>query len=139
MFTDPSAWFETMMRMAAGKTKGRMNQEHEDTWYVGLLSTSNISVAALAALAKQQADRALFDRLIDVPPPEGGHGMFEDLGGFASISKLVAHMKAIVAENHGWVARHFVRALVDKCAADREWVRRFIQKRIDFYVCCCSS
>lgn len=113
-----------------------MNQKHEDTWYVGVLSTSNLSVAALAALAKQQADRALFDRLIDVPPPEGGHGMFEDLCGFASISKLVAHIKAIVAKNHGCIARRFVRALVEKCAANREWVNGFIQRRIDYYISC---
>ena len=130
------AWLETIMRIAAGKTKGRMNQKHEDTWYVGLLSTSNMSVAALAALAKQQPDRALFDRLIDVPAPEGGHGMFDDLCGFASISELVAHMKAIVADNYGRVARRFVRALVDKCAADCEWANRFLHQRINFYVSC---
>ena len=124
------AWLETIMRIAAGKTKGRMNQKHEDTWYVGLLSTSNMSVAALAALAKQQTDRALFDRLIDVPAPEGGHGMFDDLCGFASISELVAHMKAIVADNYGRVARRLVRALVDKCAADCEWANRFLHQRI---------
>jgi hypothetical protein len=136
VITNPGAWLETVMRIAAGKTKGRMNQKHEDTWYVGVLSTSNLSVAALAALAKQQADRALFDRLIDVPPPEGRHGMFDDLCGFASISALVAHFKAIVAKNHGWIARRFVRALVEKCAVDSEWVSRFLQHRIDFYVSC---
>jgi hypothetical protein len=136
VITNPGAWLETVMRIAAGKTKGRMNQKHEDTWYVGVLSTSNLSVAALAALAKQQADRALFDRLIDVPAPEGGHGMFDDLCGFASISELVAHMKAIVADNYGRVARRFVRALVDKCAADCEWANRFLHQRINFYVSC---
>ena len=62
--------------------------------------------------------------------------MFDELCGFASISDLVAHMKAIVAKNHGYIARHFVRALVEKCAADREWVNRFIRRRIDFYVSC---
>lgn len=136
VITNSGAWLETVMRIAAGKTKGRMNQKHQDTWYVGVLSASNFSVAALAALAKQQANRAHFDRLIDVPAPEGGHGIFDDLCGFASVSDLVAHMKAIVAENHGWIARRFVRALVEKCATDREWVTAFIQKRIDFYVSC---
>jgi len=134
MINSPAAWLETVMRIAAGKTRGRMGQQHEETWRVGLLSTSNTSVAALAAHAKQHSDRALFDRLIDVPAPEGGHGMFDDLCGYANISQLVEHMKAIVADNHGWIARRFVRALVEKCATDREWVRRFIERRINYYV-----
>jgi Domain of unknown function (DUF927) len=131
--TAPGAWLETIMRIASGKTKGRLGQEQEDTWYVGVLSTSNRSVAALAAHAGRKIDRAYFDRLIDVPAPECGYGMFDDLCGRVDLSSLVKFMKKVVDKHHGRIARRFVHVLVEKCAIRPAWVKKFLHERIDYF------
>jgi hypothetical protein len=57
-----------------GQGRGRYNEICRWEWYVPVLSTSNVSVAEILAKAQEPADRAAFDRLIDVPLPEGKFG-----------------------------------------------------------------
>ena len=126
-------WLEQIMRIATGKTKGRLTKDEEETWYVGLFSTSNFGVAELARRGGREADRAHFDRLIDVPAPASGHGMFDDLRGHKNIGSLVGALKAVMKTNYGAFGRAYITALVRECASNREGRREWIEARVEVY------
>jgi putative DNA primase/helicase len=71
-----------------GQGRGRYNEISRWEWFVPVLGTSNDSVAELLAKAREPADRAAFDRLIDVPLPKDKLGAFEDLHGSATVGAL---------------------------------------------------
>ena len=78
--------------------KARLNDPvPKRSWSAPVLSTSNKSVVEHIRLAggkRDQADdhidAAILDRLADIPPPENGHGMFEDLHGHTDVGAFVA-------------------------------------------------
>ena len=57
--------------ISEGQGRGRYNELKRWEWFVPILSTSNDSVAEILAKAREPADRAAFDRLVDVPLPQG--------------------------------------------------------------------
>lgn len=124
---------DIIMRIASGKTKGRMTEADGARWFVGLLSTSNASVAELAKRANRKADRAHFDRLIDVPAPRVGFGMFENLCDHADLPELVGTMKDRAMSNCGMLGRAYVTALVTERVTNFDSRRRWIDERIDVY------
>ena len=75
----------------------------------------------------------MLDRLADIPLPENGDGVFEDLHGFDDKALISTALKNIGAENHGWPGRIFVREILKDKADDENKLRSFIKKRRDTY------
>jgi hypothetical protein len=81
----PVDTLDAVMRLDGGIEKGRMNADGpRKTWHMPILSTSNVSVGQMAlarqAKEKNKKDHRVFcDRLIDIPIPIRGLGMFEVL------------------------------------------------------------
>ena len=104
-----------IMRLFGGEGRGRLG-EGAAHWRLGILSTSNISVHALAAARFGVNDRELHEamcsRILDVTDPVGGHGVFENLHGFATVDDFVAHLQGIIIANYGVLGPAFVRLIL---------------------------
>ena len=81
--------------ISEGQGRGRYTEVSRWEWFVPMLSTSNDSVAEILEKARETADRAAFDRLIDVPLPTGRFGAFENLHGSDTVGDFVLRLKAI--------------------------------------------
>ena len=113
------------------------------SFFVPVLSTSNKSVIELVELVEGRRthslggggiDPAYVDRLADIPPPQGGHGMFETLHGLADVAAFVTHLKRIAAENHGVAGRAFVGRLLKARRQNRKKLTAWVEARRAFYV-----
>jgi hypothetical protein len=122
----PVDTLDAVMRLDGGIEKGRMNADGpRKTWHMPILSTSNVSVGQMAlarqAKEKNKKDHRVFcDRLIDIPIPIRGLGMFEVLHGYEDVGKFSTRLKALAAKNHGWAGREFVRRMLKKRAEDEQ-------------------
>ena len=108
--------FRTMvMRLFEGSMRGRMNQASA-SWRLAMLSSSNMSIAELAANIGSRMDdefyAAMRTRLIDVPPPIGGHGVFECLHGHRSVDDFVAQVLLVLQDHHGRSGPVFVERML---------------------------
>lgn len=99
-----------IMRIDGGMAKRRLTDASPAlNWQVPVISTSNVSVVDLLHAAKQDPDDcAYIDRLIDIPVPENGVGMFEDIHGHDDLAGFVQRIKKITAKQFGVVGREFV-------------------------------
>jgi hypothetical protein len=123
-----------VMRLAEGVTKGRMTDQSAPlTWWEGVLSTSNRSLDQMAAEAGVEIDDAHRGRLIDVPSPLGGSGMFEHLHGFLDHPALTVELKRIAGEHYGWASDEFLRPLVRQYARDRPRLINWLVARREDY------
>ena len=73
---------DVAMRLEKAVEKGRLTDTTPPrSWWVPILSTSNLPLDHMAASSDFRVDDAHRGRLIDVPLPSSGHGIFEDLHG----------------------------------------------------------
>jgi len=122
--------------------KARLNDPvPKRSWFAPVLSTSNKSVVEHVRLAEGKRDQAddhidaaSLDRLADIPPPENGHGMFEDLHGHTDVGAFVAALKAKAKADHGVAGRECVRKLLKAREEDRKKLVDWIEKRRSFYI-----
>lgn len=127
---------DAVMRSDGGISKGRLNQlEPRRTWLTPVISTSNLSVVELLHATKHRLDdEAYLDRLIDVPLPETGFGIFENLHGHATAGALGQHLKQIAASHFGVVGLEFAFELVTLVRHARKELLDWIEERRHAYI-----
>ena len=125
-------FLKTIQRMEGGRVKGRMNYSSPLSWFVPVLSTSNRSVMDIIAAAGIDVDPSVYtDRLIDIPPPAGGYGMFETLHGYVDVAEFSVQLTELASGFRGGPARKFINSLIGKNAA---WVKMIIENRRQYYI-----
>ncbi|MGO9237876.1 MAG: DUF927 domain-containing protein [Methylocella sp.] len=92
---------QAIMRLDSQKEKGRMTDEGPGgVWILPVLSTSNVSVVQMVKLGAPGTDPRIYtDRFFDIPAPDGGNGMFEDLYGFHDNGEFSIHLKQLASQN----------------------------------------
>ena len=131
----PVDTLDAVMRLNGQIEKGRKNAVGpRKVWSMPILSTSNVSVPQMAKARqvkeKNKMDPRVFcDRLIDIPLPSVGFGMFENLHGFQDNGDLPTHLKKLASEHHGLAGRAFVRRILKKRAEDPQELDDFLTAR----------
>jgi hypothetical protein len=120
--------------ISEGQGRGRYNELKRWEWFVPILSTSNDSVAEILVKAREPADRASFDRLVDVPLPQGGFGAFENLHGSGSVGDFLVRLKAIRDENYGVVGRRYVFEILQELAEDKPKLVSWVDARRTHFI-----
>lgn len=121
---DPVDNLDAVLQLDGQLEKGRKTAVGlRIVWSMPILSTSNVSVPQMAKARqvkeKNKKDPRVFcDRLIDIPPPRVGSGMFENLFEFQDKGEFSEHLKQLASENHGKAAREFIKCMLEKRAED---------------------
>jgi hypothetical protein len=127
---------KALMRLAEGATKGRMTDvAAAATWWMGIFSTSNLSLDEMARRDRCLIDDAHRTRLIDVPLACGarGSGAFEKLHGFTDHAALATELKRIAGKHCGVASTRFVEGLVAWRKRDERGLRDRLSERRDCY------
>jgi uncharacterized protein (DUF927 family) len=103
------------------------NQAPARAWRCFFLSTSNLSLAQLARRGGVVIDDAHSGRLVDIPLPTGGHGLYEKLHSFSSGEALSNALQARSVKYFGTAGRDFVRKLVRARRKDEKAVKAFLK------------
>jgi putative DNA primase/helicase len=102
------------MKLAQQREKRRMtNVGSARSWRCYFFSTSNLTLDALAQDGKVVLHDAVRSRLTEIPVPTGGHGIYEDLHGFASGENLTDALVVRCRKFYGKAGRAFERRLVE--------------------------
>jgi putative DNA primase/helicase len=96
-------------------------------WLLYFLSTSNHSLDELAQRAGLEIDDAERGRLVDIPNPVGGHGIYEDLHGFENGKKFTDALKIRCRKFYGTAGEEFVRRLVQDRSTDPAELKQFLK------------
>ena len=75
-----------------------------------------------------------FDRLIDVPLPEGRFGAFENLHGSNTVGDFVLRLKAINDENYGAAGRRYVRKILQELVEDKPKLVNWLEARRAYFI-----
>jgi putative DNA primase/helicase len=97
-------------------------------WRFYFLSTSNYSLDDLARRGDCDIDDAERGRLVDIPNPNGGYGIYEELHGFVDGQKFSDSLKVRCRKFYGAVAQEFLRKLVQGWTTDRAGLKRFLKE-----------
>jgi putative DNA primase/helicase len=108
-------------------------------WRFYFLSTSNYSLAELAQRAGLEIDDAERGRLVDIPNPAGGHGIYEDLHGFENGQKFTDALKVRCRKFCGSAGEQFVDRLVRDRARDPTALKLFLQGERKAYLECLKA
>jgi putative DNA primase/helicase len=103
-------------------------------WRFYFLSTSNYSLNDLAHGASIEIDDAERGRFVDIPNPDGGHGIYQDLHQIANGRKFTDSLKIRCRKFCGVVGPAFVRRLVADRAKDSEQLRKFLKRERAAYL-----
>jgi putative DNA primase/helicase len=126
---------DAAMRIEGGIAKGRLTESGpRRNWQVPVISTSNLSMLDLLHATNQEIDGAYLDRLIDIPMPEGGIGIFETLHGHDSLPAFVQQLKKITSAHFGLVGRMFVEDLLGLHGHARKELLEWIEERRQGYI-----
>ena len=126
---------DVAMRLEKAAEKGRQpDMTASRSWWVPFLSTSNQTLDELCRSDGVEVDDAYRSRLIDIGPPEGGTGFFENLHGHPDLDAFSVRLRELAATCYGWPSRRFVRKLVKWHAKDPEGLRSWFEKRRQFYL-----
>ena len=110
-----------------GQGKGRYTEACRWDWFLSLLGTSNDSVADILRAAAEPLARAAFDRLIDIPLPQGGFGAFENLHGSTTVGDFHVRLQAIYDHHFGVVGRDYIFNILLQLAEDRPRLASWVQ------------
>ncbi len=127
---------KALMRLAEGATKGRMTElAAAATWWMAVLSTSNLSLDEMAERDHCHIDDAHRTRLIDVPLACGanGFGAFENLYGFADHAAFATELKRIARTHCGVASTRFVEGVVAWRKRDKRGLCNWLSERRDCY------
>jgi hypothetical protein len=117
-----------------GQGKGRYTEACRWDWFLSLLGTSNDSVTDILRKAGEPLERAAFDRLIDIPLPQGEFGAFENLHGSGTVGDFHVRLQAIYDVEHGVVGRDYVFKILQDLAEDREELAAWVQSRREAFI-----
>jgi hypothetical protein len=98
------------------------------------LSTSNYSLDELGEKGDIEIDDAERGRLVDVVLPVNGHGLYEDLHGFADGGKLTDELKARSCRFFGTPRHEFAKRLAKQRTEDKSWLKRWLERRRQRYL-----
>jgi uncharacterized protein (DUF927 family) len=110
----------TAYMLANGEGKARARRDGSGRpparWLTMFISTGEISLAAKMAEAGQSINAGQENRLVDLAADAGGgHGIFDQLNGFANGNDLARHLQVATGRQYGTP----IRAFLDRLAADR--------------------
>lgn len=116
---DPKSAPGVIYLLANGRGKHRASRSGAGrmpaTWKVVVVSAGEISFAQHAAQAGKTLKAGQEIRMLDIEAaPQGGHGVFEQLHGFAGGAELSKEIHARVAQVRGWPALEFARFLIER-------------------------
>ena len=97
-------------------------------WRFYFLSTSNYSLDDLAQRGDCEIDDAERGRFVDIPNPNGGFGIYEELHGFADGQNFTDKLKIRCRKFYGAVAQEFLRKLVQGWTTDRVGLQGFLKE-----------
>ena len=97
-------------------------------WRLYFLSTSNYGLDDLAQRGDCDIDDAERGRFVDIPNPNGGYGIYEELHGFADGQKFTDSLKVRCRKFCGAVAQEFLHKLVQGWTTDRAGLKRFLKE-----------
>ena len=125
---------KALVRLAEGSTKGRMTDvDDPSNWWMGLLSTSNLSLDEMAAIDHCYIDDAHRTRLIDVPLPPGAFGAFEHVDPFDDHAAFATQLLRIARDHYGVASTMFVENLNGWRTRDEAGLRNWLSSRRDHY------
>jgi hypothetical protein len=131
----PRDLVDATFMICEGQGKGRYTEIRRWDWFLSLLGTSNDSVAETLWKAGEPLERAAFDRLIDIPLPQGGFGAFENLHRSASVGDFCfLRLKGIYDVNYGVVGRDYIFKILQDLAEDREELASWVQARREAFI-----
>jgi hypothetical protein len=136
---DPKATANALLKaikdISGGKGKGRGNDPEVRTSYTPILSTSNLSVPQMLKLTRRRVDDfSYIDRLLDVPPPAGGDGYFEDLHGFANVAKFSDRLLELARLHYGLAGSAYVWRVAHALRRNRDEFVVFLKERREQYL-----
>jgi uncharacterized protein (DUF927 family) len=121
--------------LAEGVEKERLtNAGSIRGWRFYFLSTSNYSLDELARRVGLEIDDAERGRLVDIPNPDGGHGIYEELHGFENGQEFTDVLKVRCRKFCGTVGEEFVRRLVEDRTHDPAALKQFLKKQRTTYL-----
>lgn len=124
-----------IMRWESGFEKGRKNVARlRQAASVPFVLTSNLSLGQFGAKAGQTIDDALHGRLISIPMPVGGHGLFEDLHGEPDLVAFSRRLRELAAQHFGHPSRKFLEALAAENEKDPKGLKAWLEKRRQSYL-----
>jgi putative DNA primase/helicase len=103
-------------------------------WRFYFLSTSNYSLDELAQRAGLEIDDAERGRLVDIPNPSAGDGVYEDLHGFENGERLTDVLKVRCRKFYGTPGEEFVRRLVEDRARDASALKQVLKEERKAYL-----
>ena len=136
---DPKATANALLKaikdISGGKGKGRGNNPEVRTSYTPILSTSNVSVPQMLKLTRRHGDDfSYIDRLLDIPPPAGGHGFFENLHGFSNLVEFRDRLLELARLHYGLAGRAYVWHVAHALRKDRDEFVAFVKERREQYL-----
>jgi len=110
------------------------NKAPARAWRCFFLSTSNLSLSELGRRGGVVIDEAHRGRLVDIPLPRNGHGLYEELHDFSSGEALSNGLQRRSVNYFGTAGQEFVRKLLDERRKDKEALQRFIKRQRKQYL-----
>jgi putative DNA primase/helicase len=125
-----------VMRLSGGAMRGRKtdNAAQQPTWWMGILSTSNLSLDEIAAGTKERVDDAHRGRMIDVPVTTENVGAFANLHGFSDHAAFSDACRRMARENRGVAGRAYLEKLVQWRVKDEGGLQEWLRERRAFYL-----
>jgi uncharacterized protein (DUF927 family) len=103
-------------------------------WRFYFLSTSNYSLDDLARRASIEIDDAERGRFVDIPMPDGGHGIYQILHQYADGRRFTDGLKIRCRKFYGVVGPAFVHRLVADRTKDLDQLKKFLSRERAAYL-----
>lgn len=136
--TAPETIGALMYKLASGVGRGRADQRgearHRKNWRNLFLTTGECDLETMMrGIGKRPAaDQQL--RLANVPAPERGHGIYEELHGFPTGAALSDHIRQASGQYHGAVFRAYLAHLANDLNTDPDGLRDRLNSAIKSFV-----
>ena len=126
---DPKIVGEVSYMLANEKGKGRANRtgglREQLTWRIIFISSGEKSLSEYMAEAKKKAMAGQEVRMLSIPADaEEGHGMFENLHGYADGEEFSNAFVAACFSNYGTSAQPYIEKLIEHGEKLPAWVKK---------------
>jgi hypothetical protein len=126
---------EWVLSATDGAERGRATSDKAAERFRSLvLTTANKSIQGEAVGSPYQADRAVLDRLIEIPLPEGAIGAFEVLHGEGSLQAFCGRVRTASVKYAGGTGVEFVRRLHEWLIGDQDKCIAWLQSRVARFI-----
>jgi uncharacterized protein (DUF927 family) len=130
---------EIAYMLANGVGKGRAGRDgsarRSARWRLLILSTGELTLSDKLAEIGKMATAGQEVRLVDIPADAGaGHGLFEDLHGYASPGEFAEALRAATERQYGAPIREFLHLLTERYDVDPGGLRELIRANRDDFM-----